>query len=158
MSGNTVSIRSLLTLLGVLAVMHGANDAPAIDVPTGFTTRVYARDIAGARDLRIDADGTLTLRGDTAAFEITPPRFDSPRMVMRVAAELERDAGATQVTALAAPLPPPAPARSIPVAPETLALARALSRQEFRDVVLAPDGALYVSDARAGVVYQVRRL
>lgn len=158
MSGNTVSNLRLLTLLGVLAVVHGGNDAPAIDVPAGFTTRVYARDIAGARDLRIDADGTLTLRGDAASFEITPPRFDSPRMVMRVAAELEGDANTAQVTALSAPLPPRPTATNIPVAPETLALARALASREFRDVVLAPDGALYVSDARAGVVYQVRRL
>lgn len=152
------SIRfAALTLLGVLAGVNIIHRAPAIEVPAGFDADIYARDIAGARDLRVDSDGTLKLRGDSAAFEITPPRDDSPRVVMRVATELEKDA-TIQATALAAPLAPPARASDIPVANETLALARALERRSFTDVALAPDGTLFVSDARAGVVYQVRRI
>jgi hypothetical protein len=146
-----------VTLLGVLAGVQVIHQAPAIEVPSGFDARIYARDIAGARDLRVGTDGTLTLRGDSASFEITPPRDDSPRMVMRVARELDRDA-VVQATALAAPMAPEVPITDVRVLPETLALARALARQSFTDVALAPDGTLYVSDARAGVVYQVRRI
>ncbi len=146
-----------LTLLGVIAGAHVIHHAPPIEVPAGFASRVYARDIAGARDLRVDADGTLTLRGDSDYFEITPPRDDSPRMIMRVARGIETDTH-IQATALAAPLAPQAPVTHIPVVPETLALARALARRHFTDVALAPDGTLFVSDARAGVVYQVRRI
>jgi len=160
MPGNKTvsSIRiGALTLLGVLAGAQVMHRAPAIEVPAGFDARIYARDIAGARDLRVDTDGTLRLRGDSESFEITPPRDDSPRMVMRVASEIQDDT-VIQATARAVPLAPQAPVTNGPVLPETVALARELARQRFTDVALAPDGTLFVSDARAGVVYQVRRI
>jgi len=45
----------------------------------------------------------------------------------------------------------------IPVCARTLAVARALARHPAADVVLAPDGNLFVADARAGAVWLVRR-
>jgi hypothetical protein len=151
---------SALVLIGMLAALPGGRDASLLEVPAGFAARVYARDLAGARDLRIAPDGTLTLRGGSPReiFEITPPGDDSPQLVMRVAAELNWNAATLQTTALAAPMSLGTPVTDIPVAPEIVALARTLARQRFADVALGPDGMLYVSDARAGVVYQVRRM
>jgi hypothetical protein len=142
--------------LFVVAVAHAGDAKRSIDVPEGFTASIYARDLAGARDLRLQADGTLRLRADVATFEITPPRDDSPMMVLRVATELEQDASLS-ATALAAPVDARPMTIPLPISMETLALARELDQQKSRDVALSPDGTLYVADARAGVVYQVRR-
>src|SRR5262245_26475858 len=143
-----------LVLFGVVAMLPGGH-APMLDVPAGFTASIYARDLAGARDLRIAPDGTLTLRSGESreTVEITPPLDDAPKLVMRVATELESHAEALQVTALAAPLSLTR-TTDIPVAPEIIALARRLARPRFADVALAPDGTLFVADARNGIVYQ----
>jgi hypothetical protein len=156
--GNKVGLKraGLCALLGVLSTANGGSAARSIPVPDGFIARIYARDLAGACDLRIDADGTLRLRANSATIEIKPPRDDSPMMILRVATELDQES-TLPATALAAPLEPETMAIPLPISMETLALARELDRRTFTDVALSPDGTLYVADARAGVVYQVRR-
>jgi hypothetical protein len=157
-TGKAVSLKRLgaYALLGVLSTAYGGSAARALKLPEGFTARVYARDLAGARELRIAADGTLRLRCNAATFEITPPRDDSPMMVLRVATELDSEE-AMPTTALAAPLESTAMIIPLPISMETLALARELDQLTSTDVALSPDGTLYVADARAGIVYQVVR-
>jgi hypothetical protein len=157
-AGNTIGFRraGLCALLGVLSTANAASAARSIPVPEGFIARVYASDLAGACDLRVDADGTLRLRARSATIEIKPPRDDSPMMILRVATELDQEP-ALPATALAAPLELEPMAIPLPISMETLALARELDRRTLMDVALSPDGTLYVADARAGVIYQVRR-
>jgi hypothetical protein len=159
-TGKSVSIRfsriGAIALLGVLSAAHGASAARSIPLPAGFTARIYARDLAGACDLRVDADGTLRLRANSATIEIKPPRDDSPMMILRVASELDQQL-TNQATALAAPLETRPMTIPLPISMETLALARELDQLKSTDVALSPDGTLYVADARAGVVYEVRR-
>lgn len=157
-AGNTVCLKRLgvSALLGVLSTAYAGSPSRTIKVPEGFTARVYARDLAGARELRIAADGTLRLRCNAATFEITPPRDDSPMLVLRVATELD-NAEATPAAALAAPLNFATMTIPLPISMETLALARELDQLTATDVALSPDGTLYVADARAGVVYKVVR-
>ena len=145
-----------IALLGVLSTAHGGSAARSIPVPEGFTARVYARDLAGACNLRVDADGTLRLRANSATIEIKPPRDDSPMMILRVATELDQQL-TNQATALAAPLDTQPMTIPLPISMETLALARELDQLKSTDVALSPDGTLFVADARAGVVYEVRR-
>lgn len=162
------------SLLCILAAVLGDAAAPRLDVPDGFTASVYALGIDGARDIDMRADGTLTLRGDGERFEIVPPTAEEPVMVMRVAAELDESADA-QPAMLATRAPgfvrlrwnagsgelgyelTPALGAGIPVSPQTLRLARRLARHHRADVALAPDGTLFVADARAGAVWRVRR-
>jgi hypothetical protein len=148
-----------LALLGVFAALQGGAPSAPLDVPDGFAACVYARDIAGARGLHVDADGTLTVHGRerSEAFEITPATEGHPVTVMRVAPELEAADAAAQATALSDSPAPDAPRTDIPVAAETLALARALERRALA-VELSPDGILYVADPHAGVIFRVRRL
>lgn len=164
------------SLLGILAVVQGGAGTPRLDVPPGFSADLYARGIPGARDLTVQPDGTLTLlgRAQRDQFEIAPPTADAPVTVMRVATELD----APEVVADAM-LPVQAPnfvhlhwnaasselayaltpeiGQGIPVAPRTLALARSLARHHRADVALAPDGAIFVADSRAGAVWRIRR-
>jgi hypothetical protein len=162
------------SLLCILAVVLGGPAAPQLDLPKGFTASVYARGIEGARDLGMRPDGTLTLRGDGENFEIVPPTADEPVMVLRVAAELDTtDAADPATLAVQAPrfvqlrwnagsgelgyVLTPAAGAGIPVSPQTLRLARRLTRHHRADVALAPDGSLFVADPRAGAVWRVRR-
>lgn len=164
------------SLLGVLAIVQGGGAAPRLDVPRGFSADLYARGIPGARDLAVQPDGTLTLlgRAHRDRFEIAPPTADAPVTVMRVATELDAPGIAAD-----AMLPVQAPnfvhmrwnaasselayaltpeiGRGIPIAPQTLALARSLARRHHADVALAPDGAIFVADSRAGAVWRIRR-
>jgi hypothetical protein len=157
-TGNPVSLNRLgaCALLGVLSTAYGGSAARTIPVPEGFTARVYARNLAGARELHVDADGTLRVRGNEATFEIRPPRDDSPLMILRVATELDQE-GLTPAAPLAAPLESETMTIPIPVSMEILALARELDQLKSTDVALSPDGTLYVADARAGIIYRVRR-
>jgi glucose/arabinose dehydrogenase len=157
-TGNKVGLKlaGLCALLGVLSTANGASAARSISVPEGFTAHVVARDLAGACDLHIDADGTLRLRANSATIEIKPPRDDSPMLILRVATELDQES-TLPATALTAPLESETMAIPLPISMETLALARELDQRTSTDVALSPDGTLYVADARAGVVYQVRR-
>ena len=163
-------------MLCVVAAVEAGAPAPQLHVPQGFIASVYVRGIAGARELRLAADGTLTLRGTAQddRFEILPPTDDSPATVMRVAAELD-DPRTTGIATLAVQAPrfvrlrwnaksgeldytvAPAHAERVPVvAPRTLALARKLARQPQADVAISPDGTLFVSDSHAGAVWRVR--
>jgi len=163
------------SLLCVVAAVEAGAPAPQLHVPQGFSASLYVRGITGARELRLAADGTLTLRGTARddRFEIVPPTDDSPATVMRVAAELD-DPRATGTATRAVQAPrfvrlrwnaasgeldytvAPAHAERVPVAPRTLALARKLARQPQADVAIAPDGTLFVADSLAGAVWRVR--
>jgi len=168
--------RVFTSLLCIFAAAQGGNVAPRLDVPRGYTASVYASGIRGARDLDVRADGTLTLRGTDARFEIAPPTADAPLTVMRVAAELEElEAPVTSNEATAVQSPrfiamrwdgasgelgyalTPAASAGIPVSPQTLALARKLAHHHAADVAMAPDGSLFVADSRAGAVWRIRR-
>jgi hypothetical protein len=163
-------------VLCVLAAVYGGDSTPSLQLPPGFTASVYARGIDGARELALRADGTLTLRGDAEHFEIAPPTEDGPVTVMRVATGLDaivNASGSQAALAVQAPrlvqmrwdarsgelayaLAHETTAR-VPVAPQTLALARALARRDHADVALAPDGALYFADSHAGAVWRIER-
>lgn len=158
-TGNTVSLKRLgvIALLAVVSAAHGSSASRTPKVPEGFTARIYARDLAGARDLRVEADGTLRVRGTTATFEIKPPGDGAPLMVLKVATELDRE-DLTPVSELTAPVESTPMTIPIPIAMETLALARELDSLSFTDVALSPDGTLFVADARAGIVYEIRRI
>ena len=161
-------------LLCILAAALADDAAPRLDVPRGFAASVYASGIDGARDLELRTDGTLTLQGGDGRFEISPPTADEPVTVMQVAPELDAprrveerslavqapafvrmrwDAGSGEL-AYAMPSPD---VFGIRVAPQTVALARALSHRHDADVELAPDGTLFVADSRAGTIWRVRR-
>jgi glucose/arabinose dehydrogenase len=160
-------------LLCILAAVHGDTARPRLDVPHGFTASVYARGITGARDLTLLPDGTLTLTSGGQRYEIAPPTADSPATLMRVAAELDRATGTDPAT-LATRAPRfvemrwnaasgelaysvnPGTGVRVDVPGPTLAFARRLARRHA-EVALAPDGSLFVADARAGAVWRVRR-
>jgi hypothetical protein len=147
------------TLASFFAVVQAAEPAPRLDLPRGYTASLYVSGIAGARDLAVAADGTLQLNGGAPLdrYEISPPTADTPVTVMRVAPELDA-AEPPQAVRLFAYSPEARPGGSnVPVAPQTLALARTLEREAYADVALAPDGTLYVADSRAGAVWRVRR-
>jgi hypothetical protein len=164
------------SLLAILAAVQGGTIASRPDIPSGFTASLYARGIPGARNLAVLPDGTLTLHGRVSRdrFEIVPPTDDAPVTVLRVAMELDAPRSRSDGTrAVQAPdfvqmrwnaasgeiayLLAPQIGRGIPVAPQTLALARSLSLHEHSDVALAPDGTLFVADSRAGAVWKIRR-
>lgn len=151
---------------GLLCVLAAALAAPRIDVPAGFEASTYATGIAGARDVAVRPDGTVTLLGLTArdSYEIDPPLDAGPVTVMRVAMELDADAHgparmdrAIQFASLDTESASSAPARAIPVEPRTLALAQALDDEATLDVAIAPDGTLYVADSNSGRVWRVSR-
>ena len=164
-AGNTqvsrlCAVLSALTLGSVLAVGQAAQPAPRLDLPRGYAASLYVSGIAGARDLALTADGTLMLNGGAPhdRYEISPPTADTPVTIMRVAPELDAPE-APQAVRLFAYSPDAGAGRSrFPVAPQTLALARALERETYADVAVAPDGTLFVADSRAGAVWRVRRV
>jgi hypothetical protein len=165
------------SLLGIVAFMLGDTGVPRLEVPRGFSADLYARGIPGARDLAVQPDGTVTLRGRAQRdrFEIAPPTGDTPITVMRVATELDARAIVADATLsvrapnfvqlqwnaasseLAYTLAPQI-GQGIPIAPQTLALARSLARQRHAGVVLAPDGAIFVVDSPSGTVWRIRRM
>lgn len=154
--------------------MHGDEAAPRLDVPRGFNASLYASGIGGARDLDVQADGTLTLRGGKGWFEISPPTRDEPVTVMRVAAELATRRAVNPAT-LAVRSPrfvrlrwdarsgelayalTSADGAGVPVPAQTLALARRLDQRRDATATIAPDGSVFVADARAGAVWRIRR-
>jgi hypothetical protein len=159
-------------VLCILAAVNGGAPEPCIELPPGFTATVYARGIDGASDLALRPDGTLTLRGDAEHFEITPPTDDAPVTVMRVATGLDAVGRLSQpAVAVQAPhfvrmrwdarsgelayVVTHHVAERMPVAPQTLALARTLARHHHADVALAPDGTLFFADSRAGAVWRI---
>jgi glucose/arabinose dehydrogenase len=148
-----------LSLGCLCAVAGAAPPSNGLVVPKGFTASLYASGIAGARDLAVAADGTLELngRGPGERYEISPATADAPVTVMRVATELDALEAPRIVRLFAYPLDSSARVPGARVAPQTLALAHALERQDFADVALAPDGSLFVADSRAGAVWRVRR-
>ena len=170
---NSGITRVFSSLVCIFAAAQGGDVAPRLDVPRGYTASVYASGIRGARDLDVRADGTLTLRGADARFEIVPATADAPLTVMRVAAELEAPVGSNEATAMKSPrfiemswdgasgelgyALMPAEGAGIPVSPQTLALARKLAHHHAADVAMAPDGSLFVADSRAGAVWRIRR-
>jgi hypothetical protein len=162
-------------LVIVLCLVGGAVPVtPPLDLPPGFSASLYASGIDGARDLHVRGDGTITLRGADDRFEILPATADQPVTVMRVAAELAAPRSTTPAT-LAVQAPrfvrmrwnstsgelayalASADGTSIPVSPHVLALAHALDHRPDADVVIAPDGSLFVADSRAGAVWRIRR-
>jgi len=161
-------------LLCVLVAARSDEAASRLDIPPGFTASLYASGIDGARDIDVRADGTLTLRGGEGQFEISPPTADEPVTVMRVAEELAAPR-AIDPTTLAVQSPRFVRLRwnagsgeldyaltaddgaSIPLATQTLALARRLDRRRDADVAIAPNGTLFVADSRAGAVWRIRR-
>ena len=163
-----------LGLLCVLVAAHGDEAAPRLDVPRGFDATLYASGIDGARDLDIQADSTVTLRGKKGWFEISPPTPDEPVTVMRVAAELTAPR-AIDPTTLAVRSPhfvrlrwdarsgellyvlTSAEGAGIPVSARTLALAHRLDQRRDATAAIAPDGSVFVADARAGAVWRIRR-
>jgi len=153
---------------------------PAIlALPAGFERTEYAHGVGPISGLEMRDDGTLIItRGDPRdRYEITPPHDDEPISIRRVAAELSpRITAATQAAETRAggfvrfewhpdsgeltwtqTEPARAAGRDVSLSPATLRLARTLSMQPFTNVRLAPDGALFVADTHAGVIYRVSR-
>jgi hypothetical protein len=161
------------SVLCILAAVNGGAPAPRLDVPHGYTARMYAQGLEGVSRLDVRADGTLTLDGTHERFEIAPPNADQPVTVMRVAAELDAAHADTAPLSLASPrlvqmrwnsrsgeldyVVLPAADRGVSVTPSTLALARRLANRRHGDVAFGPDGTLYFADSRAGAVWRIER-